>query len=54
MLVPSWDMHMRLSGYISWLPKPPAANLLNEVICLIGDAKKPVLYISRRLLRVWR
>uniref|UniRef100_A0A0E0FCD2 Thiamine pyrophosphate enzyme central domain-containing protein n=1 Tax=Oryza meridionalis TaxID=40149 RepID=A0A0E0FCD2_9ORYZ len=46
MVVPSWDTPMRLPGYISRLPKPPATNLLDEVIRLVGDAKKPVLYIG--------
>uniref|UniRef100_A0A0E0KPU7 Acetolactate synthase n=1 Tax=Oryza punctata TaxID=4537 RepID=A0A0E0KPU7_ORYPU len=46
MAVPSWDAPMRLPGYISRLPKPPSANLLDEVIRLVGDAKKPVLYVG--------
>uniref|UniRef100_A0A0E0GZX8 acetolactate synthase n=1 Tax=Oryza nivara TaxID=4536 RepID=A0A0E0GZX8_ORYNI len=46
MAVPSWDAPMRLPGYISRLPKPPAANLLDEVIRLVGDAERPVLYVG--------
>ncbi|KAF0924977.1 hypothetical protein E2562_015041 [Oryza meyeriana var. granulata] len=46
MSVPSWDAPMRLPGYISRLPKPPTSDLLNKVIRLIGDAKRPVLYVG--------
>ncbi|EAY93888.1 probable acetolactate synthase 2, chloroplastic [Oryza sativa Japonica Group] len=46
MAVPSWDAPMRLPGYISRLPKPPSANLLDEVIRLVGDAERPVLYVG--------
>uniref|UniRef100_A0A0D9W492 Acetolactate synthase n=1 Tax=Leersia perrieri TaxID=77586 RepID=A0A0D9W492_9ORYZ len=46
MSVPSWDTPMRLPGYISRLPKPPSTDLLDEVIRLVGEARRPVLYVG--------
>uniref|UniRef100_A0A0E0KPW8 Acetolactate synthase n=1 Tax=Oryza punctata TaxID=4537 RepID=A0A0E0KPW8_ORYPU len=46
MAVPTWSAPMRLPGYISRLPKPPCTNLLDEVIRLVGNAKRPVLYVG--------
>uniref|UniRef100_J3LXA0 acetolactate synthase n=1 Tax=Oryza brachyantha TaxID=4533 RepID=J3LXA0_ORYBR len=46
MAVPSWDTPMRLPGYISRLPEPPPAELLDKVIRLLGNAKRPVLYVG--------
>uniref|UniRef100_A0A0D9VI68 Acetolactate synthase n=1 Tax=Leersia perrieri TaxID=77586 RepID=A0A0D9VI68_9ORYZ len=44
--VPSWDTPMRLPGYVSRLPKPPSTDLLDQVIRLVGDARRPVLYVG--------
>ncbi|ONK69042.1 uncharacterized protein A4U43_C05F18680 [Asparagus officinalis] len=37
---------MRLSGYLSRLPKPPARNLIEQIVRLISESKRPVLYVG--------
>ncbi|CAK9183180.1 unnamed protein product [Ilex paraguariensis] len=46
MMVPNWDQPMKLSGYTSRLPKPPSEGHLEQIIQLISEAKKPVLYVG--------
>ncbi|KAL6634281.1 hypothetical protein ACP70R_026952 [Stipagrostis hirtigluma subsp. patula] len=46
MAVPTWDTPMSLPGYISRLPKPPATELLEQVLRLVGEARRPVLYVG--------
>nr|BAN92363.1 acetolactate synthase [Bacopa rotundifolia] len=46
MVVPNWDQPMRLGGYLSRLPKPPSEMLLEQVVRLISESKKPVLYVG--------
>ncbi|KAL7152791.1 hypothetical protein ABFS83_04G122500 [Erythranthe nasuta] len=46
MVVPNWDQPMRLGGYLSRLPKPPNQMLLEQIIRLISESKKPVLYVG--------
>ncbi|MQL96221.1 hypothetical protein Taro_028888 [Colocasia esculenta] len=42
--VPTWDQHIRLNGYVSRLPKPPKRSHLEQIIRLVSESKKPVLY----------
>nr|ADC45509.1 acetolactate synthase protein [Galium aparine] len=44
MVVPDWDEPMRLSGYISRLPKSPNEMYLDQILRLISESKRPVLY----------
>ncbi|CAH1423172.1 unnamed protein product [Lactuca virosa] len=44
LVVPKWDEPMRLSGYLSRLPKPPNEEHLEQIIRLIAESKRPVLY----------
>ncbi|KAK2975582.1 hypothetical protein RJ640_014069 [Escallonia rubra] len=44
LVVPNWDQPMRLPGYMSRLPKPPSEALLEQVVRLISESKRPVLY----------
>lgn len=37
---------MRLPGYLSRLPKPPSDMLLEQIVRLISESKKPVLYVG--------
>nr|GMD45945.1 acetolactate synthase 2, chloroplastic-like [Ipomoea batatas] len=46
LVVPDWDQPMRLPGYLSRLPKPPNEMLLEQIIRLISESKKPVLYVG--------
>ncbi|KAK6127751.1 hypothetical protein DH2020_038460 [Rehmannia glutinosa] len=46
MVVPNWDQPMRLGGYLSRLPKPPSEMLLEQLVRLISESKKPVLYVG--------
>lgn len=46
MVVPDWDQPMRLAGYVSRLPRPPNELYLEQVLRLIGESKKPVLYVG--------
>ncbi|OAY80707.1 Acetolactate synthase 1, chloroplastic [Ananas comosus] len=44
--VPDWDPPMRLTGYLSRLPKPPARHLLDQILRLVSDSRRPVLYVG--------
>ncbi|GER36300.1 acetolactate synthase [Striga asiatica] len=46
MVVPNWNQPMRLAGYLSRLPKPPNVMLLEQIVRLISESKKPVLYVG--------
>ncbi|KAI3759495.1 hypothetical protein L6452_07364 [Arctium lappa] len=46
LVVPKWDEPMRLSGYLSRLPKPPNDSQLEQIVRLISESKKPVLYVG--------
>ncbi|XP_047341124.1 acetolactate synthase 3, chloroplastic [Impatiens glandulifera] len=44
--IPNWDQPMRLPGYMSRLPKPPKISSLEQIVKLILESKKPVLYVG--------
>ncbi|GLT50004.1 hypothetical protein SLA2020_235210 [Shorea laevis] len=44
--VPKWDQPIRLAGYMSRLPKPPMEAHLEQIVRLISESKKPVLYVG--------
>lgn len=44
--IPNWDQPMKLPGYISRLPLPPKKTLLEQIVRLISESKKPVLYVG--------
>lgn len=46
MVVPDWDQPMSLAGYASRLPRPPNELYLEQVLRLIGESKKPVMYVG--------
>ncbi|XP_073122199.1 acetolactate synthase 1, chloroplastic [Henckelia pumila] len=46
MTVPNWGQPMSLTGYLSRLPKPPSEMLLEQIIRLISESKRPVLYVG--------
>ncbi|OWM65493.1 acetolactate synthase 3, chloroplastic [Punica granatum] len=46
LVVPNWDQPIRLPGYISRLPKPPAIAHLEQIVRLISESKRPVLYVG--------
>ncbi|KAH7867030.1 hypothetical protein Vadar_028056 [Vaccinium darrowii] len=46
MVVPNWDQPMRLPGYMSRLPREPLENHLEQIVRLVSESKKPVLYVG--------
>ncbi|CAO2038754.1 unnamed protein product [Urochloa humidicola] len=46
MAVPVWNTPMSLPGYIARLPNPPATELLEQVLRLVGESRRPVLYVG--------
>ncbi|XP_022135133.1 acetolactate synthase 3, chloroplastic-like [Momordica charantia] len=44
--VPNWNQPMKLPGYLSRLPKPPIDAHLEQILRLISESKKPVLYVG--------
>nr|AXY94505.1 acetolactate synthase ALS2 [Echinochloa crus-galli] len=46
MAVPVWNTPMSLPGYIARLPKHPATELLEQVLRLVGESRRPVLYVG--------
>lgn len=46
LVIPKWDQPMRLPGYLSRLPKPPNDSHLEQIVRLISESKKPVLYVG--------
>ncbi|KAK1427726.1 hypothetical protein QVD17_16420 [Tagetes erecta] len=47
LVVPNWDDQLKmLSGYMSRLPKQPNESRLRELVWLINESKKPVLYVG--------
>lgn len=46
MVVPEWDQPMKLAGYTSRLPRLPDELSLEQILRLIGESKRPVLYVG--------
>ncbi|XP_037448115.1 acetolactate synthase 1, chloroplastic [Triticum dicoccoides] len=46
MAVPIWDTPMSLPGYIARLPKPPSTESLEQVLRLVGESRRPILYVG--------
>ncbi|KAJ4959995.1 hypothetical protein NE237_019905 [Protea cynaroides] len=46
LVVPIWNQPIKLSGYISRLPKSPDEKHLEQIIRFISESKKPVLYVG--------
>nr|QCH40395.1 acetohydroxyacid synthase [Ludwigia hexapetala] len=44
--VPNWNQPIKLLGYTSRLPKPPVMEHLEQIVRLISESKKPVLYVG--------
>lgn len=42
--VPNWDQPIKLPGYMARLPRSPSDALLEQVVRLLLECKKPVLY----------
>ncbi|XP_065854633.1 acetolactate synthase 1, chloroplastic-like [Euphorbia lathyris] len=45
-VIPNWSTPIKLAGYISRLPKRPSKSILHQIIRLIYESKKPVLYVG--------
>ncbi|KAK9734415.1 hypothetical protein RND81_04G138100 [Saponaria officinalis] len=46
LVVPNWDVPMKLVGYVSRLPKSPNNEHLEQIVRLISESQKPVLYVG--------
>ncbi|KAF2305070.1 hypothetical protein GH714_001582 [Hevea brasiliensis] len=46
LIIPNWDLPMKLPGYVSRLPKRPEIGKLEQIVKLIFESKKPVLYVG--------
>ncbi|KAI4336325.1 hypothetical protein L6164_014864 [Bauhinia variegata] len=44
--VPNWDQPIKLTGYMSRLPKSPDETQLEQIVRLILESNKPVLYVG--------
>ncbi|XP_031249001.1 acetolactate synthase 3, chloroplastic-like [Pistacia vera] len=44
--VPNWNQQIRLPGYTSRLPKDPNEELLEQIVRLVSESQKPVLYVG--------
>eukprot|EP00262_Sarcandra_glabra_P014334 TRINITY_DN4182_c0_g1_i1.p1 TRINITY_DN4182_c0_g1~~TRINITY_DN4182_c0_g1_i1.p1 ORF type:complete len:658 (-),score=67.14 TRINITY_DN4182_c0_g1_i1:186-2159(-) len=44
--VPNWNQGVKLPGYISRLPKPPEKSHLEQILRLIFESRKPILYVG--------
>ncbi|KAK9272739.1 hypothetical protein L1049_003116 [Liquidambar formosana] len=46
LVVPNWNKSIGLPGYVSRLPKTPDNAHLEQIVRLISESKKPVLYVG--------
>ncbi|KAH7683221.1 Acetolactate synthase large subunit biosynthetic protein [Dioscorea alata] len=44
--VPDWSTPIRLPGYISRLPQAPERSHLEQIIRLVSESRRPVLYVG--------
>ncbi|GKV05489.1 hypothetical protein SLEP1_g17493 [Rubroshorea leprosula] len=44
--IPNWEQPIRLPGYMSRMPKPPSEVHLEQIVRLISESEKPVLYVG--------
>eukprot|EP00252_Welwitschia_mirabilis_P018757 TRINITY_DN4187_c0_g2_i1.p1 TRINITY_DN4187_c0_g2~~TRINITY_DN4187_c0_g2_i1.p1 ORF type:complete len:672 (+),score=115.20 TRINITY_DN4187_c0_g2_i1:232-2247(+) len=46
MNIPNWKTPMKLQGYLQRVPKPPQSADVEQILRLIQNSKKPVLYVG--------
>ncbi|KAL9661424.1 hypothetical protein QQ045_026248 [Rhodiola kirilowii] len=46
LVVPDWDKPLGIPGYVSRLPKRPHFSQIDQIVRLISEAKRPVLYVG--------
>ncbi|KAF5196047.1 Acetolactate synthase 1 protein [Thalictrum thalictroides] len=46
LFVPNWNSPMKLDAYTSRMPKVPNGRYLEQIIRIISESKKPVLYVG--------
>uniref|UniRef100_A0A7N0UQT5 Acetolactate synthase n=1 Tax=Kalanchoe fedtschenkoi TaxID=63787 RepID=A0A7N0UQT5_KALFE len=46
LVVPNWDTQLGIPGYVHRLPKTPELSQIEQIVRLISQAKKPVLYVG--------
>uniref|UniRef100_A0A0D6QSA7 Acetolactate synthase n=1 Tax=Araucaria cunninghamii TaxID=56994 RepID=A0A0D6QSA7_ARACU len=44
--IPNWTMPMKLNSYMQRMPKPPQNSQLEQILRLVFNCKKPVLYVG--------
>nr|WOV65532.1 acetolactate synthase 1 [Linum usitatissimum] len=46
LLTPNWDVQVKLPGYSARLPKTPKIEQLKQILRLISQSKRPILYVG--------
>ncbi|PKA50656.1 Acetolactate synthase 1, chloroplastic [Apostasia shenzhenica] len=46
LVVPCWNIEMQLHGYLSRIPRPPRSDFLEQVVRLVSESRRPVLYVG--------
>ncbi|KAG2678529.1 hypothetical protein I3760_11G006500 [Carya illinoinensis] len=46
LVVPNWNQPIGLAGYTSRLPKAPSEVHLDQIVRLVSESRKPVLYVG--------
>ncbi|XP_059640458.1 acetolactate synthase 2, chloroplastic-like [Cornus florida] len=46
LVVPNWDQPIKLPDYMSKLPEPPDVEQLEQIVRLISESERPVLYVG--------
>ncbi|CAN1838900.1 Acetolactate synthase 1, chloroplastic [Linum perenne] len=46
LVIPNWDREIKLPGYTARLPKTPEIGQLEQILRLISESKRPILYVG--------
>ncbi|CAN1343555.1 Acetolactate synthase 3, chloroplastic [Linum perenne] len=46
LVIPNWDRGIKIPGYTARLPKPPRIGQLEQILKLISESKRPILYVG--------
>nr|WOV65535.1 acetolactate synthase 4 [Linum usitatissimum] len=46
LVIPNWNRQVRLPGYSARLPKTPDIGQLKQILRLISESKRPILYVG--------
>ncbi|CAN0914311.1 Acetolactate synthase 1, chloroplastic [Linum grandiflorum] len=46
LVIPDWNLRIKLPGYSARLPKTPEIGQLKQILRLISESKRPILYVG--------